>query len=332
MNFFNFYDSTSFLDELKHIEEKTHRSFNVIRSLRLLPTKEDTLEAKLGTRVLPIDDFALTSLEDRAMVTGQALKALSCKQYARVINTCLRAVGSKEKSTIVTYDGKILAFLSNDYKILPVDKMFSIADKVISEKGGAFSVGFADPYKVEARYILPESICDSYRDVVPNNYVPTVSIQTSNVGLSGANIFPQLTFRGNQVPVGAPMCLQHKGVATIEKFEENIKNIYSLFFKSFKQLSELKKIKIQYPVGTMISVCKKNHIPKKYVAYAAEYFKDLIDVDDEITAYDVYFAITEVIFIAETEGKSNDRLFSLKENVARCLNTNWADFDLPTVI
>ena len=207
-----------------------------------------------------------------------------------------------------------------------------MVDQELLSKKGKFVLGTADAYHAEARYNLPENICDNFRDVVPQGYIPTVLVQTSNVGLSGANIFPELTHKGNQIPVGAPLCLQHKGEASIEKFKENINQVYSLFHKSLHHLSELKDKTIKYPVSTLISVCKKNHIPKKYIAYAVEYFEDLIDEDDEVTAYDVYMAITEVIFMAESEGRTNKQVFALKENVARCLFVNWSEFDLPKAV
>lgn len=339
LNFFNNYNSEDFIEELKKIEKNTRRSKNVVRSLRITPIKTKEFSssssgyiATLGRQIYPVNEIALSSLEERATIGGAALRKLRPGQYSKIINSCLKTIPSKSKSIIVLYDNEILAFLSDGYKILPVDEIFSLVDEELVARGGKFVVGSADAYSVEAQYTMPQSMVSHYSDVVPHGYTPTVSIQSSNIGLSGANIFPELSYRGLTIPVGSPLCLAHKGDASIDKFKDNVKQIYSLFNKSLNHLKNLKNITIEHPIESMISICKKNHIPKKYVAGAVEYFKDLIDDEDEITAYDVYMAITEVIFIAESEGKDSKKLLALKENVARCLYSNWEEFDLPIAV
>lgn len=69
-------------------------------------------------------------------------------------------------------------------------------------------------------------------------------------------------------------------------------------------------------------------IPKKYQAEALDLFKAQYDVWS-CTAHDIYFAISEILFMLECEGASGSRIAKMEEQIARALSMNWAEYDFP---
>ncbi len=47
------------------------------------------------------------------------------------------------------------------------------------------------------------------------------------------------------------------------------------------------------------------------------------------TAHDIYFAISEILFMLECEGASGSRIAKMEEQIARALSMNWAEYDFP---
>lgn len=47
------------------------------------------------------------------------------------------------------------------------------------------------------------------------------------------------------------------------------------------------------------------------------------------TAHDIYFAISEILFMLECEGASGSRIAKMEEQIARALSLNWGEYDFP---
>ena len=94
------------------------------------------------------------------------------------------------------------------------------------------------------------------------------------------------------------------------------------------KLTELLEVRIANPVNCMSEVMAKLAIPKKYQAEALDLFKAQYDVWS-CTAHDIYFAISEILFMLECEGASGSRIAKMEEQIARALSMNWAEYDFP---
>lgn len=75
----------------------------------------------------------------------------------------------------------------------------------------------------------------------------------------------------------------------------------------------------------MLGVLKRIGAPKKSSFEAA----DLLQGDIPCTAYEVYLAMSEVLFISQCSGATGSRIAQLEEILARALNVSWQDFDRP---
>lgn len=341
-----------FLEETKNIETATRRNLHKARALQIKGIKKLTAEqlvknynmsmdlaeeakrhcsyiVKIGTRWFPLSSLSKASLQERAGVAGQALDKLRPEQYSRVLNTCLKT--TSEKSTIVFYNDVVLAFLSQNYKILKIDEIYSAVDDKIKSLNGKFVSGETDIETVSALYKLPLAVTQGYKHIIPDTAVPVVSVRTSNIGLSGANIFPLFEYKNSYVQIGDPLLLQHKGNATIDLFKENIDQIYALYQKSLKAINDLKSIRIDNPLDCLINVAQQIKIPKKYLSSLLVDFQVSMKEVVATTAYDVYNALLEAIFYAKEDGKNDKQISNLRENLARVIKFNWKSYDYKSI-
>lgn len=78
----------------------------------------------------------------------------------------------------------------------------------------------------------------------------------------------------------------------------------------------------------MLGVLKRIGAPKKASYEAADLFAAQ-QGDRPCTAYEIYLAMSEVIFISQCNGASGTRIAQLEEVLARALNINWHEYDRP---
>lgn len=79
----------------------------------------------------------------------------------------------------------------------------------------------------------------------------------------------------------------------------------------------------------MLGVLKRIGITKKLSYEVADLFADQNGEETGCNAYQLYLAMSDVIFLAQCEGASGTRIAQLEENVARALRINWHEFDRP---
>ncbi len=118
------------------------------------------------------------------------------------------------------------------------------------------------------------------------------------MGVSGANIYPTLLSGGDEkiITLGSPLKLEHKAGATLDKFKSNLPMIYAQYTVAIGNLMNLLKIEIDHPVNCLLGVCKRIGVGKKLAFRAAELF-EAPNGDTPCTAHDVYYGISEVIFM-----------------------------------
>ena len=78
----------------------------------------------------------------------------------------------------------------------------------------------------------------------------------------------------------------------------------------------------------MLGALKRIGAPKKASFEAADMFM-AHNGNRPCTAYEIYLAMSEVIFMAQCEGAGAGRIAQLEEIIARALSIHWPDYDRP---
>ena len=91
---------------------------------------------------LYLRDIAISSLLERARISGYALTDLSHEDFADVITRCLQTARNSELTKVRVQDGKAAAFMANSYRIVPQPDIYnSASEKISSQFDGAFLHG-----------------------------------------------------------------------------------------------------------------------------------------------------------------------------------------------
>ena len=186
-----------------------------------------------------------------------------------------------------------------------------------------------------------DELIQTYKDSMERHGIPaaaltpSVRLASSDVGISGANLYPQLlTGDGRIIPLGNPLKLEHKNGASLEDFREKLSFLYSQYQNALKKLTVLLDVYIKYPVNTMTGVMKKLGIPKGLAFEAIDLFKHQFGTAP-CSAHDIYYGISEVIFMVQTKADADSKgtigmkVMKMEETVMRALQIRWQDYDIP---
>ncbi len=298
------------------------------------------LVLKSKDEIYPIRDCAIKSILDRAGIQGSGLRRVERNVYARILNDVLKV--TKGEALLRISEGKVSAVLSgdcNDYAILNMEEIFLHTVQYLQEEfeGCRYMAGFYEHDMVSAMWSIDESgLLSAYsRELsllgkTAEDMIPMVRVTTSDTGTCGANIYPMLlnVKDGKSVNLGSPLKLIHKNGSTMDDYDAQLKQLYAKYQLAIGKLTELLEVRIANPLNCMSEVMAKLAIPKKYQAEALDLFKAQYDVWS-CTAHDIYFAISEILFMLECEGASGSRIAKMEEQIARALSMNWAEYDFP---
>lgn len=308
----------------------------------LKDTMENTrLLLKASERYYPVRGCAVKTILDRARVSGSALSKVKKPVLAQILNECMKVASGDALLRIA--DDKVSAVLggdSSDYAILEMPALFEDTIGYLQKRfpGYTFAGGWFDHSMVTALWELtatPELV-ESYQRALalhgykPEELKPALRLTSSDVGLSGANLFPTL-FKGADskiLTLGEPLKLEHTNGASLDKFRDQLGFIFSQYTKALGNLTALLDVEVSYPVNTMLGVMKRISIPKKLAYQAADLFKAQYG-EDGCTAHEVYYGISEVLFMLQCDGASGSRIAQMEEKVARALHIRWRDYDMP---
>lgn len=308
---------------------------------------EDTMEntsllLKVDGKDYPVRSCAIKTVLERARISGHALNKVSKTVFAEILNYCM-GVASGD-SLIKIADQKVSAVHGGDPKDYTVMEMLplfkAVCDYLDKEyPGNQFMTAHFDHTIATAIWRLDgqaDQLLDTYRREVAAKglnsakLIPALRFSTSDVGMSGANLYPIL-LAGNKsqiIPLGYPLRTQHKSGNDMEYFEEQLGLVYAQFEKAVDKQVQLLNIEIRYPVTTLMRVLKRIGAPKKASYEAMDNFV-AIHGDDPCTAYELFMQMSDVIFDAQCDGASGLRIAQLEEIVSRALNVNWHEYDHP---
>lgn len=308
-------------------------------------TMENTsLLLKVNGETYPVRSCAIKSILERARISGHALNKVSKSIFTQILNYCMDVASGD--SLIKVADDKVSAVHGGDPKdyaileILPlVQCVRSILDRDFA--GNHFLTANFDHSIVTAIWSLDgqaNELMEAYRQAVAEKGVteamsarPGLRFTTSDVGVSAANLYPILLLGGSNriIPLGDPLKLDHKNGADLDAFASSMDQLYACFKESIEQQQQLLNVEIRYPYTTMLGVLKRIGITKKMSYEVADLFAGQPGVSSGCNAYQLYLAMSDVIFLAQCEGASAYRIAQLEENIARALRINWHEYDRP---
>ena len=228
-----------------------------------------------------------------------------------------------------------------DYAIISMPDMYMVTSAYIhgDYEKATFLNGYADHYSVTASWQLEDTkLTDVYKELMQNygrktdkDIKAVVRITTSDVGVSGANIFYSLQEPTRNVILGNALKVTHKNCKGMEDFTENIESIFDYYREVLKGVMRLCDIWIEHPANAMAGIMKQAGFGKKLLAETVEQFKATTG-DEPCSAYEIYCGICESITIARQE-KTNERgLLALEEKIAGCVSKRWHEYDIPGTV
>lgn len=291
----------------------------------------------------PVRSCALKTILERARISGYALSKVSTDVFTQILNYCMDVANGE--SLIKIADDKVSAVHGGDPKDYAILEMVPLFQRVktyldTTFPGNTFLTANFDHSIVTAIWSLDgqaNDLLDTYRREVAakglankTSIRPGLRFTTSDVGVSGANLFPILLFGNGSrvVPLGYPIKTNHKNGADMDYFDEQLSLLYARFTEAIEKQTKLLNIEVRYPATTLLGVLKRIGAPKK-ASYEAQDMFIAQNGDKPCTAYELYLAMSEVIFILQCEGASGSRIAQLEEIVARALRVNWSEYDRP---
>ena len=304
----------------------------------------DTLEGtqlvlRAGKECIPVRNCAIKTILERARISGNALSKVDRRVFAKILNHCLKVADGQ--ALLKVSDEKLSAVHGgdkSDYSVLDMYELFAKTSDYLNDnfKDVSYAGGFFDHSLTTALWSLDgnSELVKTYKDLLTLHSVKvhdlkaSVRLTTSDVGISGANLYPSLIVDGKNIPLGSPLKLEHKNGAKMKDFERKLSMLYSQYDLAIGKLESLISIIIKNPSNTMIGVMSKIGIPKKYGVPALEKF-NAIHGSGLCTAHDIYYGIAETVFFMQCAGESGVRVTQMEEIVSRALNAKWQEFDIP---
>ena len=366
----SFGNSDQFLDFLKERKEKSLWMKAPSNSLQFKPLEKDSelgslymqlyqsngsaeilVDTMENTSLLlsvngadyPVRSCALKTILERARISGNALGKVSKSVLTQILNYCLDVATGD--SLIKVADDKVSAVHGgdpSDYAVLEMLPMFQSVKDFLDDEfpGNSFLTANYDHSVVTAIWSLDGQTNDLldtyYQELAANglsgkvNVTPGLRVTTSDVGVSGANLYPILLNKHGDkiIPLGAPIKTEHSNGVNLDKFEAQLKLLYARFRESIEKHKKMMGIEIRYPKNTMLGVLKHIKAPKKASYEALDQFLAL-NGEQPCTAYELYLAMSEVIFLIQCEGASGVRIAQLEECIAKAVHVKWSEYDHP---
>nr|MCR4903336.1 hypothetical protein [Butyrivibrio sp.] len=183
---------------------------------------------------------------------------------------------TKGKSLILVGDELVLADLSTDYVRLPFSELLDITENELNKQFEfvRFVRGNISHESSSAEFLFQDDEIDSNLidafnliGIDISNYNAHIKVLTSDVGLSGANLYPYIKSEttGNQISIGTPIKLEHIGNADMKAFKTNLLSCFASFKDFSGHLEQMGLIKISNPADTLYNIGHKVGLPEKLI-------------------------------------------------------------------
>ncbi len=304
---------------------------DTMANTRLLLRAEDTL--------YPVRSCALSTILSRARISGHALSKVSKPVLAQILNHCVSVASGN--ALLRLSDEKVSAMHGGDeseYAVLEIPELFqAVTDQLEADFGRCrFISGHYEHAMMTAIWSFPNNreLVEAYEEtaqkhgVSAGQFVPALRFSTSDVGISGANLYPMLMEEksGRSITLGSALCLEHSNRASIADFKKQLSLLYPKYGDAIARLGKLMETGIDYPYNTMLRVMKRIGVTKRLAYRAAELWQAQ-NGERPCTAYDLYLGICEAEFLLQCDGASAPRVAQMEENISRALKVRWEDYD-----
>lgn len=305
------------------------------------------LALRVNGGLRPVRETAYKGLLDRAKISGSALAKLDRKDLADVLNVCLQ-LHQKQQALVLVRGEKVSAVHSGDekdYSILPIDELLETLQGNLDERfeGNQFESGYSSYSLTSAFWKLPnqkKELLGKYakhlkaigKACLAHKLVPGIQFTTSDTGIASAKVSALLLGASSEpIHIGSCIAVDHRHKKTVENFSAALDLLFAQFGDNIKKLEKLLDVTLLYPVNAMTRVCKELVMPKKEAVEAIAMFESVYG-DKPATAHDVFMSMQEIPYLLKLNNASEGKILTVQENMARALNLNWADFDLPKAV
>lgn len=286
-------------------------------------------------------DISISSLLERARVSGSALSELSHEDFAEFVTKCLATAKLNDITKVRVQDSKTAAFMAGSYKIVPQPELYQkTSDEVLAQFDGKFLNGIWSHKISVAEYSAKLPVDDynnffQFKGVKFSDIIMTLSIVTSDAGYSGVNIYPKVVGimpdgKRFSMPILGEIRMEHRGNASVEEHRSNLSLVFAQTEKSKKRIKELDSVSLNYPFNALCNVLKRVGIGKKQALNVIDQFAVTYGNETPATAADVYLKACEITF--GIDQKETMLLMTLEESIAKIMKfsyKSWAEFDRP---
>lgn len=309
----------------------------------ILDTMENTrLLMSVNGEDYPVRSCAIKTILERARISGSALSRVSADVFSRILNCCMDVASGQ--SLIRIADSKVSAVHGGDekdYQVLEMLPLFRAVTDFLDREfpGSHFLTAHFDHTAAMAVWKLDgqaDRLLDTYRrelqarNISCRDIIPALRFMTSDVGASGANLYPILLVGSTHriLPLGYPIRTEHRYGADYDYFNEQLGLLFSRFREALENQTKLMDVEIRYPSNALMGVLKRIGAPKKSSYQVQDEFL-AVHGDTPCTAYELFLYVSEIIFCAQCEGASAARISQLEEIAARALHVDWNNYDRP---
>lgn len=290
----------------------------------------------------PMSAWAFPTLCDRALNNAKILARLSKDDTVKMLNMSWPYMKPYQGSSILIRGHQILAVHTDKYMHLPQGELFSAFKSGLDEKFEAeYLEGYYDHELTSALYSVENKpgnpkILEVYRDAwikagFPIQTLaeakPSIRFVTADNGRFCATAYSLLVQRGVVFNLGS-VKVKHEAPSSINKYEESIKECFSILEVGLDALAKMMAIKVAYPVAALVRIAKKTALPKKAATEAIEMFK-MTYIGDPVTAYELYYTLMECMNSEHIQGLRGESKLNLQESLARIINLDWSEIDKP---
>lgn len=239
----------------------------------------------------------------------------------------------------------IVACHSKDYRPLEISELIEQLKESLEkryEKVEFFDGSYCDDFTIVDFVIRDRQVIRALEHVVSGgakyyDAVLSVRLVTSNLGLSGANLYPLFLFKTTPeqrtysvLPATEKrIVLEHKGDANIEKFAKNCEKMFGLIEFLPQNIAALNGMIVHYPTHCLINVAEKVGIPAKYVKPVAEDVAFLYQ-GCEPTAKEIYMYLAQVID-APTDAVERMQITEKVGRGIRLMREHLDEVDIPKI-
>lgn len=296
----------------------------------------------------PVGDTAFSSLIQRAgyqnspvlslLTAKQSQMPMSSLNKSSVLNMGFKCF--KNKSLCLIRDEKIRAVLSgdeSDYSVLPFNdlaKVFKDELRLQFNDVEFFQAVASNEYFSLMYTINDKTLNDTIRDTfyqcgIDISFMTArCLLRSSDVGFSGANIYPYIAGKGKERMIGSPLSLTHKNQHSVDDFRNNVKQVMSMFKEAEEKIKIMQQTKVKNPSGCILRIAKHVGLPKNLSCEAAPIIE--AQYGNNCFQCDIYWAIYDIFDKAVETGRlSEARKIALEEGISRIVFSNMSDYDLP---